>query len=123
MARKKSSAGTEKYKWVGHIMHYFNDEEIVKCVAWIEDRKPVAIEAMSVITQKEIGMKVSYNPNQDGYFISLQPKSKTSFYYGYTIGFSHSDLERLVHIALYVVAELMEHDAIPLPDKSPLPEW
>lgn len=123
MARTNGKKPEAKYKWKGHIQHYFNDEEIANCLLWIEARKPDPLGCIDVMIQKEIGVKFSYSENQDGYFISLQPKAKDSIYYGYTIGLSHVSLERLILIALYVVSELMEHEAIPTPTTATLPDW
>lgn len=123
MARKRGTNERQRYKWIGHIQHYFNDPEKIECMAWIEARKPNALEAIDTISQKRIGIKFVYSENQDGYHISLQPKDAHSIYYGYTIGISHANLERGIHVALYLVSELMEQEAIPLPDKQALPDW
>lgn len=123
MARKNNGSENGKYKWLGHIQHFFNDAEIEACICWIEGRKPDSLGAIDIIAQQGIGIKFVYSSVQDGYHITLQPKDKHSYYYGYTLGLTHTDLERAIHISLYVVSELMEHQNIPLPETSTLPDW
>ncbi len=120
---KKSASKTKPYKWLGHIQVYFNDEEIADCLAWVGDRTPQPLDVVDTIVQSETATKISYSHIQDCYYISLQPKSKDSFYRGYTLGFKHVLLTRLLEISLYIHEVLMENGGIELPNSESVPDW
>ena len=122
MTRRNSNGRVKPYKWIGHMEVYFNEEEATAVLVYWTDRTFVLGEAIVELTQGEMPVKISYDPDRDGYRCSLQPKSKHCSYRGYTIGFSHSSLSRLLQVALYVKNEMIEHNAIAIPTKDTMPD-
>ncbi len=111
------------YKWLGHIPVYFNDKDVAECMKWIGDRDINPTTGLDTLVQKETSVKISYSNMNDSYYISLQPKRRDSMYWGYTLGFNHVDLLRLLQIALYVHEVLVETAAIELPNGEGVPDW
>lgn len=123
MSRKNSSKRSPEYKWLGHIQVHFNDQELIAFLEYASDL-PFDLEtAVVTITQALVGIKFIYDQANDGYRCVLQPKEKSSKYYGYTLGFNHLELARVVQVAMYINDVLMEHEAIPLPNNEPMPDW
>lgn len=118
-----NSRPPKRYKWIAHLPVYFNDDERDAVLAYIADRTWDVPDVIAVLTQMEVGIKVSYDKTNDAYYCTLQPKASRSPYFGYTIGFSHAEVDRLFQIASYVVTELLEHEGVELPGDKVRPDW
>jgi hypothetical protein len=118
MSKKSSQPQTKKdnrYKWIGHINVYFNDDELQEVIEFLHGRAFDCEDVIATITQKSCSVKFTYDQWQDSYYCTIQPKLTSHYLYGYTCGISHVDLTRLVGIALYVVDVLLENEGIQLP--------
>lgn len=113
----------ENYKWLGHIEVGFNDEERERAIEYCDGRELDFEDVISRITQTKTGIKFSYSESNDTYRATVQPKDKGNTYYGYTIGFAHLDLARLLSIVQYIIVELMENAAIPIPEDREANDW
>lgn len=128
MSNTKSKPGTRNktrkaYKWIGHIEVHFNDDERRAVVEYCDERTFDFEDAIASITQAKIGVKFSYGESDDAYRITLQPKATDAYLRGYTLGFNHLSLDRLLQIALYVVNVLIEHEGIEIPNSTPINDW
>jgi len=123
MPSKKGSTKVKPYKWIGHISVYFNDEEIAACLSYCDAREWDFSNVVCVISQQEVAIKFSYDLNNDCYRCVLQPKSPYSYLRGYTLGFNHVELSRLIQIAAYVCEVLMENEAVEIPTKPAVQSW
>ncbi len=125
MTRKSNTNNRppKRYKWIAHIPVYFNDDERDAVLSYVKDRTWDVPDVIAVLTQKDVGVKISYDKTNDAYYCTLQPKAVDSAYHGYTVGFSHADIERLFQIASYIVDELLEHEGLELPGDKVRPDW
>lgn len=123
MVQKHKTTASKRYKWVGHIQVYFSDEEVIEAQAWLGDTTPIITTIVDSIVSLNTSLKITLDEDRGVYQFTLQPKEKTSAYYGYTLGFGHSDLARGIHISQYILEVLMDNDAIPLPDKQSINTW
>ena len=119
-SRKRTN---DKYKWIGHIEVYFNDDEIIRAIEYIAGREADFEDSISRISQQGTGVKFTYSGDQDTYRITLQPKDAHSTYRGYTLGFSHVDLGRLLLIGTYICEVMMANDQIELPESRDTNDW
>ncbi len=122
-SKKRSQAGRYIYKWIGHIEVYFNDDEIQEVLAYVEQRQWDFEDVVSGLTQANYGIKFMYSEADNQYRLTMQPKNKDCYLVGYTIGYSHMDLFRLIQIAAYIVNEMIEHESIDLPTKRVVNTW
>lgn len=123
MAGKRPTARAKRYSWVGHIQVYFNDDERQEVIKYLDERPADLENTIAIITQTDTSVKVTYDGHNDCYQGTLQPKGKSDPYTGYTIGFSHTDLKRLIPIMGYIRFELMEHNTLDKPDKRNTADW
>lgn len=115
--RKKRNATRDTYKWLGHIQVYFNDDEAKEVVRYIEERQWDCEAILVDNTQSAYPTKITYNATDDCYQITVQPKSKDSYLYGYTVGFTHLDLLRGLCVMAFIIHELIPTNALDLPSK------
>lgn len=115
--RKKRGTTRDAYKWLGHIQVYFNDDEAQEVVDYIEARKWDCEDILVTNTQASYPTKLTYNASDDCYQITVQPKSKDCYLYGYTVGFTHLDLLRGLCVMAYIIHELIPAEALDLPSK------
>ena len=111
------------YKWIGHIEVYFTDEERDSAIASIEGRAPDFEDILTRLTQQGVGVKFTYSEATDQYRVTLQPKDKHCPYVGYTLGFSHIEMTRLLLIAEYIYEVMVERHEIPIPEKGQVNDW
>lgn len=123
MPRQSRTRSKKEYKWLGHIEVSFNDEGIKECLAYVGERNWDFEDVISVITQQNTALKFSYEQGTSSYRITIQPKEYDCYLRGYTLGYSHTDLARLLQIASYIVTEMIEHQAIELPGKESANDW
>ncbi len=119
----RSKSRAPKYKWIGHILVYFNDDERSNVLTYVAQRKWDFENVICTLTQKQIGIKFTYNEGADAYHITLQPKDQDNPCYGYTIGTDHVELGRLIQIAAYIAEEMLPNGAIVPPDREASPDW
>ena len=120
---KKQRKRRYVYKWLGHIEVYFNDTERDEAIAHIGPTKADFEDILSRITQQGIGVKFSYSGSHDDYRITLQPKQEGHPYDGYTVGYSHVELSRLLLIGQFIVEVLMADGRLSLPNSGVKNEW
>jgi hypothetical protein len=111
------------YKWIGHIEVYFNDIERDEAIAHIGEIEADFEDIVSRITQQGICIKFAYTGGTDDYRVTLQPKEEDHPYNGYTLGYTHVELTRLLLIAQFIVEVLMRDQRVAIPDKSSQNEW
>lgn len=112
-----------KYKWIGHIAVYFNDDERDAVLDYIGQREWDIEDSICTLSQAGYGVKFTYDESRDSYYLSLQSKDKSCPYYGYTIGTSHMEISRVIQIACYIVTELIPAEALDKPDEKQSPSW
>lgn len=119
----KSASRKKPYKWIGHIEVFFNDDEREHVINYCKEREFDFEDSVSRVAQTRTAIKFSYEVGSDCYRATLQPKDEKSAYYGYTLGFSHVDLSRLLQITTFIVYELMENGGISIPEDRKVNEW
>ena len=120
---RRSRAYAPRYEWIGHIPVNFTDDERDHILAYVGERSWDFEDVISVLTQEGYGIKFTYDESRDCYYLSLQPKDKDNPYYGYTVGFSHTELLRLAQIASFVCNELIKNSGLTIPDKEKADSW
>lgn len=123
MAGRKRTTRKDEYKWLGHVNLAFTEKQIAECLAYCADRKWDFVDDLCTLTQQDWGVKLTYDNQNDCYRCTLQPKAKECYLRGYTIGFNHVEMPRILQIASYVVNELVEHQGVEIPGKAVAPSW
>jgi len=121
--KRSSNDASTKYQWVAHIVVDFNDQERKEALDYCDGLRSDFFDQVTCITQMGVAVKVTYDGYNDCYILTLQPKDRTNKYYGYTLGFSHVDLARLMQVGVFIVEVLMEHEAISIPNKGVVADW
>lgn len=120
---KSRRPARDVYKWIGHIEVFFTEIERTRAIEYIGGAAADFEDVLSRLTQQEITVKFTYEVNEDHYRIVLQPKAKHCYLRGYSLGFSHIDLSRLLLIGQYICEVMITESQITLPNRQATNDW